>query len=148
MLEIALKLSTKEYLGQLRWYDSLVKTKTEQIRQLRETLYGLSSINYSNTKVQAGSQFDKMTSGIAHLESMEAELANEIEQMCTLKRDIMEKISRIPYANYQIILIMRYFNFKTFEEIAEEMDITVQWLNKLHKKALDYFETNFLKNEI
>ena len=45
-------------------------------------------------------------------------------------------ISQINHREYQTLLELRYLCFKTWEQIAVEMDYTVRNVHLLHKEAL------------
>ena len=71
---------------------------------------------------------------------MENTLAEEIEELVHLQRNISSKIESLENGDYSLLLTLRYMNFNTWEEVAEEMGFTFQWVHVIHKRALKAFE--------
>lgn len=60
-----------------------------------------------------------------------------IDELYRIKSEIMTVIALIDNNIYRTLLIMRYVQFKTWEEIAECMGYSDKWLRTyLHQKAL------------
>ncbi|MEN6636647.1 MAG: DUF1492 domain-containing protein [Clostridiaceae bacterium] len=49
----------------------------------------------------------------------------------------MRRIKRVENTEYQTILELRYLCFKRWEEIAVEMNFSLQHLYRLHEKAVN-----------
>lgn len=77
---------------------------------------------------------------------MENTLAKEIEELVHLQKSISSKIENLGNEEYSLLLTLRYLNFKTWEEIAEVMGYTYQWVHVMHKRALKEFEQRELIN--
>ena len=53
-----------------------------------------------------------------------------------LKRDIVAIIKAVENPEYQTLLELRYLCFKTWEQIAVEMNYSIQHIYRLRDKAL------------
>lgn len=64
-----------------------------------------------------------------------------IDELYRIKSEIMTVITLIDNNTYRTLLIMRYVQFKTWEQIAEGMGYSDKWVRTyLHKMALEMCE--------
>ena len=64
-----------------------------------------------------------------------------IDELYRIKSEIMTVITLIDNNTYRTLLIMRYVQFKTWEQIAESMGYSDKWVRTyLHKMALEMCE--------
>lgn len=59
-----------------------------------------------------------------------------IDELYEIKAEIMQAINAVDNTVLRTLLTLRYIRFFTWEQIAEEMEITFQWAHILHKRAL------------
>lgn len=65
------------------------------------------------------------------------ELINErIDELYNIKCEISSVIRAIKDITLRQLLFMRYISFMKWEDIAEELGFTPQWVHVLHKRAL------------
>ena len=72
----------------------------------------------------------------ADVEELEGELANARDVLKVRKADTAEMISRLGKAKVQMVMLLRYVELKTWEQVAEEMDLTVRQVQSLHGAGL------------
>lgn len=65
---------------------------------------------------------------------------SRIDRLYQVKNEILTVISAVENNTYRTLLILRYVQFKTWEEIADCMGYEVRWLYRLHQKALKMCE--------
>ena len=73
-------------------------------------------------------------------EELENELANARDVLKVRKADTAETISRLNGARVQLVMIKRYVELKPWEQIAEEMDLTVRAVQGAHGGGLVQLE--------
>lgn len=62
---------------------------------------------------------------------------SRIDELYAVKQEILTAITAVNNNTYRTLLILRYIRFKTWEQIAEEMNYSDVWVRtKLHSKAL------------
>ena len=66
-----------------------------------------------------------------------SELANEANKK---KIQILNTINQIEEPDYRQVLKMYYIGDKNFREIAESMHYSIDWIKRLHLKALEVIE--------
>lgn len=126
---------TKKYLRQIKWLGGIINSKTEQLKDLRNTAYSISG-NEADERVQTSMKLDKIGGVISKIVDLENELNKRIDEFVDLKAEVTAKIDAVPDTDCRLLLMLRYLNFKTWEEIAEEMNYSYQWVHKIHNKAL------------
>ena len=132
-------MNAKQYLRQVRRLDNIVNAKLEQVEVLRAMTTRITA-NLTTDKVQESNIPDKITILICKIVDLEKEIINDINKLIDLKTEVMRKIDSIQNDDYRLLLTLRYLNFKTWEQIAVEMEFTFQWVHELHKRALIEFE--------
>ena len=85
-------------------------------------------------------QKHSVDNSIVIIETVQAELSEDINELIDLKSDIMKKIKKIDNPDYQAVLELRYICNKPWEEIAELLGYSVNNVFRLHRKALDCIE--------
>lgn len=79
----------------------------------------------------------RMISAVEHINALEAELADQIVERVTIRREIGQAIDRVQDERLSRLLRLRYIDGMTWEKIAVQMDMTYQWVCKLHGKSLE-----------
>ena len=132
-------MNAKQYLRQLRRLDHIVQSKLDQVESLRSLAQKITHVP-KNIQVQESTPQDKMLEIMPKIVDLENEINRDIDNLLDLKVKIKKQIDVIDNDDYKLLLMLRYVNFKTWEEIAVEMGYTYQWVHVLHSRALIYFE--------
>ena len=67
---------------------------------------------------------------------LQEEINRDIDRLVDLKREIMGVIKAVPDVEYQTILEKRYLCFISWEQIAVDMNYSIQHIHRMHSKAL------------
>ena len=135
-------MTAKQYLRQVKRLDNIINAKLEQIEKLRAMSINISRV-MSTDNIRSQENRSKIEKILVKIIDLEREVTTDIDRLVDLKREIMQKIDAMEDNNYKVLLTLRYLNFKTWEEIAVEMDYTFQWVHQLHKRALIEFEKKY-----
>ena len=131
---------TKHYLKRVKYLDGLINSKAEQLKDLRNMVYNISG-NENNERVQTSKRVDKIGDIMSKIVDLENELDNDIDKLVDLKAEVTKRIDEIPDMECRLLLMLRYLNFKTWEEIAEKMGYSDRWVRQeLHSRALKSFK--------
>lgn len=126
-------MTVKEYLEQYRLLDNDIKIKQEQLVRIRE-LAEYVSPSFGGVKSEGIS--DKVGRAAAKLADTQNELNQGIIKLIDLKREIEGVIAKVGDPVLEQLLVLRYINGMTWEQIADEMFYTYKWVCVLHKRAL------------
>ena len=131
-------MNARKYLSQVYGLDTRINSKLEQAARLR-ALAQKTTTTFTTVRVKEPVRHSKMEDCVVRLVDLENEINRDIDQLVDLKRDVQHKIDSIENTDHKLLLELRYLNFKTWEQIAEEMHYSpesISWLHKLHRKAL------------
>lgn len=126
---------TIEYLRQALLLDVRIDAGMERIQKLR-ALAERRTAAYGHYSGGGGGVADRRADVVAKIVDTERELDAEIDRMIALRKEIAGVIAHVPDAQMRTLLELRYLNNRTWEQIAEDMHFGVQWLHKLHGRAL------------
>lgn len=138
----------KDYFSQIRKTDRLIQRLTDTVNTLRSSL---TSQNYElkPDKVQTSGAKDTLGETIVKIMSLEEDINARINELVDMKREAFTMINRIPDLDQQNILIGRYIQLKKWENIALELNFSIQWVYELHGKGLLAFSqmnSEFFRN--
>ena len=71
---------------------------------------------------------------------LEAERETAEREKLTHANEVMDAISHLRKADQQTVMMKRYVDLKSWEEIAADMDIGVREVQKLHGRALPFLD--------
>ena len=129
-------MNAKEYLSQAYRIDRRINSKLAQVMALRDLL-GKVTGTLSGAPKSATPNPHSMEDTIAKILDLESEINDDIDALVDFKAEIMRRIKRVDNMEYQTILELRYLCFKRWEEIAVEMNFSLQHLYRLHDKAVN-----------
>lgn len=132
-------MKPKQYLRQIRWLNNTVIAQLEQLETLRAMTTNI-TVKLNADRIQETKAHDKMEKLICKIVDFEKEITDDINKLIDLKREVIRKIDAVQDEDYRLLLTLRYLCFKTWEQIAVEMNFTFQWIHILHQRALIEFE--------
>ena len=148
MTDKELSQRAKDYFAQIRKTDRLIQRLTDTVNTLRS---GLTSQSYElkPDKVQTSGAKDTLGETIVKIMSIEDDINARIDELVDMKQEAFTMINRIPDLDQQNILIGRYIQLKKWEDIALELNFSIQWVYELHGKGLLAFSqmnSEFFRN--
>ena len=137
-------MTAKEYLNQVRKLDNLIDSKLSEVNNLKRAATSITATLKDVPARSEGTTSDKVGNSVAAIVDLEKEIDKEVVQLVELRGDILKTIQQLDPMEYALVY-KRYFQYKWWEVIADEMYYTRQWINALHKRALKNLE-EILKN--
>ena len=132
-------MTAKEYLSQAWNIDRRINDKVAHVSQLRDMAMNVSNV-ISDMPRSPSPNNQRMENIIARLTDTEEEINADIDRLVSLKLEIMNTIWQVADENAQMVLERRYHSFKSWEDIAADMSVSIRWVHKIHVKALDDIE--------
>ena len=125
-------MTAKDFLRGIRRADVLVKRKRQRVEELEDLLVykGVSpgeSVGGGNV-----SRTDKLVNVIA----LKDELLSDINKLVEMKRKGMLMIDSLSDPRMVDVFYRRYFDYMKWEDIANALSISTQWVHELHKTGL------------
>ena len=128
-------MTAKEYLNQAYRLDQRINSKLEQVMSLRE-LTTKATATMSDMPSGGSRNVYRMQDIIAKIVDLENDINHDIDELVDLKRDMVATIKAVSDPECQTLLELRFLCFKTWEQIAVEMDYSIQHIYRLRDKAL------------
>ena len=131
------KLTAKQYLLQISKSEKLISNKIEELKALNLLATKTTKIIDDNIHIRGSS--DKIGKVIPKIIDLENEINQEILKYIVLRSEVMKIIDSLEPSMMEL-LYKRYFQFKDWDTIAQEMNYTYRWVLGLHGKALYEFQ--------
>lgn len=128
-------MNAKDYLLQARYLDERITSKTQQIASLNDLATRCTS-TFSDMPRNPNRGGSKIEDCVIKIIELEESIKNDIEKLVDLKSEIMAVIKAVPNVEYQTLLEKRYLCFITWEQIAVDMNYSMQHIHRMHSSAL------------
>lgn len=133
-------MTTKRYLKQIKRLDRNIKYRKEQLAELKELSTSIGSLDYSKDIVDTTPTGDGLANKIIKIADLEAEITRKMILYTVTKNQIIEEIESLEDTNYADILMKKYVEDKSLEEVAVEMGYSYDRVRHMHGLALVEFE--------
>ena len=128
-------MNAKTFLSRAYFLQQAIRIKREQISQMRDLLTNI-SISYDKEKITSTPDSSPMEKNIVQMIEMQQELEDDIVQLAVVQKETLDIINRVENVKAREVLSKHYLGFKSWRDIAEEMDISQKWALNLHTKGL------------
>lgn len=133
-------MTEKEYLLQARFLDNRINSKIQQIASLNELITSCTVV-ISDVPRNPNYGGSRMADAVCKIVDLQNELNQDIDMLVDLKCEIMSIIKSVLNMEYQTILEKRYLCFITWEQIAVDLNYSIQHTYRMHDAALKEVET-------
>lgn len=106
---------------------------------LRELMDGLSAVRYDEDKVTSSMQASQVERTIEKMIILEHKINEEIDRLVELKTEIRTEIGKVQNQTEQLILRLRYVQFKSWPVIQRVLGVSERRVFALHHEALNHF---------
>ncbi len=129
-------MKAKEYLSQAYRLDQRINSKIEQVASLNDLATKATS-TISGMPHNPSRAISTMANAVDKIIDLQTEINQDIDKLVDLKHEIVRSIKAVGNTEYQTLLEKRYLCFMQWEQIAVDMNYSIDNVFKLHKKALD-----------
>lgn len=140
----------KQYLKQYREALLEIRRIEDELQQMRILAAGLGSVNFVKVRNEKtgkvemmvmdrvmSSATSDMSDRIVSLADVEGRLEERRSYALKLLMDIEEVIGKVGNVTERQLLHLRYIQMRRWEQIANELHLTVRWVYKLHGRGLE-----------
>jgi len=128
-------MTAKELLGQAYRLDQRINSKLEQVASLENMAMNCTSA-ITGMPRNTNSSVSQMADAVCKIIDIKNNLNDDLAQLLNYKISILEIIQSVNNLEYRLILEKRYLCYQPWEDIAYDLDYSVSWVLKLHRKAL------------
>ena len=128
-------MTAKQYLNQAYRLDQRINSKLEQVLALRGLTTKVTA-TMTDMPGSASPNVHRSQDIIVKIVDLENEINADIDRLVDLKREIVSVIKGVEDPECQTLLELRFLCFKTWEQIAVEMNYGIDNIYRLHRKAI------------
>lgn len=136
---------TKEYLNEVRDIDQEINAKEEWKQKMWGRLTSIGSSKIKEVNVQE-SQRQTIEDRIVKYIDYSNELDNRIDELVDKKMKITREIEMLEERTYRTLLIERYINNKSWDEVADSLGYADKYTLQLHNDAIREFSKVLTKS--
>jgi DNA-directed RNA polymerase specialized sigma subunit len=115
--------------------DKRIRAKEEQIQYLRDRQESVSAA-FTHASSKTGGKRDRLGDISASVIDLIDEYAAEITELLSVKAEIKRVIDGVESEDYRLLLSLRYESFKTLDEVAVDMGLSLRQIMRKHKNIL------------
>lgn len=138
-------MTAKEYLQQIYIISKKISRLQQLAERLRSEAYSVGSPmgSMSPDKVQTSFSGDKMERMIARMDKTDRQITSEQKRLKAQSLKIHQQIEAMPDERYRSILFNRYVLCKKWESVAEDVNMDLRYVYRLHGEALKDFAERY-----
>lgn len=135
------KMNAQQYLRQAYRLDELIKSNQEELKNLREQAVTIGAVDYAKDKIQSSPNSDApFSKTVMKIIELEKSIQADIDKLFNLKLEIREVINNMVDADERLLLRCRYLSYHSWDEICEEMHLSLRSVFRIHTSALKNIE--------
>lgn len=127
-------MQANEYLEQVEKLELIIRNKMIEKRQWRDIALGITA-NMEGERVQSGGAKDKMAEAVMKCVDMEGEIDRLIDELVDVKKDVIRTIEQLYSPIEYNVLHLKYIQFKTLQEIADQYNRDYDWAKTTCKRG-------------
>lgn len=132
-------MNAKEYLSQARYLDMRINSKIQQLDSLNDLATKCTS-TFSDMPRNPNRGGSRLEDAVCKIIDLKDEINRDIDRLVDLKREIMLVIKQIDNPDQQTLLEKRYLCMESWEQIAVDMNYSIQHTYRIHETALKKIE--------
>ena len=144
MQEESGKMTAQEYLEQVKVKEAAIKNLERDRTNLVAMMYSMGGAG-SGDRVQSSKDPDKFGTLYGKINEKEREIVNEISKLIDFKLKVSSEINNMKDGRYIELLHRRYIEHESWNAISIDMQYSLKHITKLHRRALQEFEEQFLR---
>ena len=131
-------MRVETYLSQGRMLNQRINYQLKKLGELKNAACSLPAVTIRKDKVQSSTDGDApFVRALIRVEEMEERINREIDMLADLKEEIMGVIGQVNSEELQMVLIYRYPEGMTWEEIGNLFHAGRTTVKRWHRKAIE-----------
>ena len=128
-------MTAKEYLSKAYRLDQRINSKLEQVASLENMAVNCTHA-ITGMPRNPNPSVSQMEDAVCKIIDIKNNLKDDLAKLLNYKVSILEIIQSVNNLEYRLILEKRYLCYQPWEDIAYDLNYSVSWVLKLHRKAL------------
>ena len=128
-------MDAKSYLQQIEMLDAKITNKLIERKQWEDIALGITA-NIGSERVQSSGSQQKMADAVVKCVDMETEIDKLVDELIDTKKRVIATIEKLYSPTEYKILHMRYIQFISLTDIADNLNREYSWVTTTHGRAL------------
>ena len=90
------------------------------------------------------SETPALQKSIVKLSLREQEISEQIDELTAIKENAEKLFDKLANPMYRAVMLNRYIEARSFQDIAKELDCGARWVQRVHDRAVEEFQTLYL----
>ncbi len=130
-------MNVEIYLKQGHSLDQRIKYNLKKMAEMRKTASDISAPVLCADKVQSSPNGDApFVKALERIEALEERIKREVDLLAALMDQINEVISQVNNEEYQLLLMYRYVDNMTWEQVGDQLNVDKSTAKRWKIKAL------------
>ena len=133
-------MTAREYLDMPYQIVKAIESKSRDMEFYREMACSMPAIQFGDKVITSKSHDAIYAKYIERADLLAGEIADNIEKLDEIKREIGVEIDLIGNENERMVLRYKYLMFMSISKIADKMGYSERWIKSIHSDAIKSFE--------
>ena len=132
-------MTAKEYLNQAREIDALIHSKLREVDYWRDLSRRISGSHFEeqhNPNRPSDAPFARC---ICKIDELERDISHMVDEYVDLQKSVSQAIDCVENNQEKLLLRYRYIDGRTWQKIAELLDVSLRTVHRIHGSALQHF---------
>ena len=130
-------MNIKDYLKQGHLLDQRINFNLRRLQEMRAGIDGMSSPQIQADKVQTSPDGDPaFVKALMRMSELNERIDQEIDLLVDLRNQIDATVRTVDNDDYQMLLLYRYIENRTWEDIGAELGVGKTTAKRWHQEAL------------
>lgn len=129
-------MDAKEYLLNIKKLDNLINSLIAEYESMQEMATKITG-SCDGERVNASGSKEKMADIVAKMVDYQTKINENIDKFVNAKSNVLQVLHMLDNPSHISVLYKRYFEYKKWDVIADEMHIGLRGIHKIHGKALN-----------
>ena len=129
-------MTAKEYLEQVYYLDSRIRSNLQELADLRKIVYSVSSPSLEQSYNPNRPTEAPFVRGIESMDILERQIKAETDSLFRFKEGIGTAINTVENHDEQMVLRYRYIHKMTWKQIGAKMGVNEKTARRWHDSAL------------
>lgn len=135
--QMEVSMEIKEYLSQSYRLNQRIESNLLEIERLKDMSLSVSAICYDREVVQTTRSTEAyFVKCLAKIDELRLEIDEEVKLMVELKKQIRDTIMNVENIDEKMVLVYRYIQNHTWEQIGEKLNADARTIRRWHGKAI------------
>ena len=128
-------MTARDFLNQAYKLDQRINSKLEQVSVLNDLALKVTGV-ITGMPHSSNHGSSRVADAVDKIVDLQAEINRDVDALVDIKREITHVIKAVDNTDCRLLLEMRYLCYRSWEQIAVDMNYSIDNVFRVHRKAL------------